>query len=64
MKTPTNHEDNQLFREAAKRQNRQQKREREIDAAISRSRVKLIRELMDDFNLGPEEIARRIREAL
>lgn len=60
MRTPTNHEDNQLWREAAAAQARKAKREADINALIDESLDRLRTALRDDFSLSDREIMVRL----
>ena len=70
MRTPTNHEDNFMWREARRTKVQAQEREQEILHLIQYHLTKLRLALWlfdterDDFELSDEDITRRIREAL
>lgn len=64
MRTPTNHEDNQLFREAGKVWAQHKKIQREINALVNLRIDSLMVAMREDFALNDAEIAKIIQEKL
>lgn len=64
MRTPTNHEDNIMWREARRTKAQQQEREQEILHLIQLHLTRLRVALRDDFQLEDADITQRIRVAL
>ena len=64
MKTPTNHEDNQLLRQAAQNQKAREVREQEIRNFVVHYLTLLRTGLKEDFQLNDGEIVRYVREQL
>ena len=64
MRTPTNHEDAVMWREARRTKVQQQEREQEILHAIRAHLTRLRIALRDDFQLMDDDITKRVREQL
>lgn len=64
MRTATNHEDNQLFKDAAHKRAVEDTRNRQINILIQESLAKLHRALAEDFGLDDHEIVERTQYGL
>jgi len=64
MKTPTNHEDNALMREGARKQARALVQKMEMRSWTMESLNRIKTALVEDYALTPQEAADFIRECL
>jgi hypothetical protein len=62
MRTPTNHEDNFMWQDAAKKQRLKTRRKQEIKRVVHRHMGRLYKELMEDFDLTVEEYRNLVKE--